>query len=352
MNDTKLNDRQNKILVILRRSGPQSRAALEYNLSSGSKPSRITVIRDLNHLIDLHLVTAEGQGRATVYTVPESHPVLNYLDMDEYFKRETTVRDVTTSFQATNIKNLHRLFTTEEQKLWEQSAVALHAGQKKLDAAIYQRELERFVIELSWKSSQIEGNTYDLLEAESLLTERVEANGHPHEEAVMIINHQKAFNVILRQKKNFKQLTFPTLTQLHDVLVADLHISTGLRDQPVRITGTRYSPPRGREEIDQHLRHIIAHINSVDYPPDKALIAACMLPYLQPFVDGNKRTARLLANALLLAHGYFPLSYRNVDVTEYRKAMIIFYEQQNLWHFKRIFVEQLEFAMHNYFQVS
>jgi len=83
--------------------------------------------------------------------------------------------------------------------------------------------------------------------------------------------------------------------------------------------------------------------------PEKALVAACMIAYLQPFADGNKRTSRMLADAILLAHDYFPLSYRSVDVNEYRRAMIIFYEQNNLYHFKRIFLEQLEFAVNDYF---
>ena len=59
----------------------------------------------------------------------------------------------------------------------------------------------------------------------------------------------------------------------------------------------------------------------------------------------------MLSNAILLAYNYFPLSYRDVDVTEYRKAIILFYEQNNLYHLKRIFMEQLRFAMDNYFVV-
>ena len=82
------------------------------------------------------------------------------------------------------------------------------------------------------------------------------------------------------------------------------------------------------------------------------MIASVMIAYIQPFNDGNKRTARTLSNAILLAHDFFPLSYRNVDINEYRKALILFYEQNNLYHFKKIFLGQLEFALNNYFRIT
>ena len=345
MNDTIINPRQKRILELLQ-GGPLSRAHLEEELSV----SRITVIRALRDLVSRQLVKVQGQGPATTYALPNMNPALRYLDMEAYFAADEADRQARTTFNEAAIPQLTALFSDAEQAKWEQSAQKLAKAQRELEKTLYQRELKRFVIELAWKSSKIEGNTYDLLEAESLLVDAVEAVGHPHSEAVMIINHKKAFDLIVEHSDQFKQLTFPLITQLHNVLIADLSVTTGVRNQPVRITGTQYVPPRGQEQLASHLRQIIDHSNALTYPPDKALAAACLIPYLQPFADGNKRTGRLLANAILLAHGYFPLSYRNVDVTEYRKAMLVFYEQQNLWHFKRLFVEQLTFAMHNYWQ--
>ena len=71
---------------------------------------------------------------------------------------------------------------------------------------------------------------------------------------------------------------------------------------------------------------------------------------VQPFADGNKRTSRMLSNAVLLAHDYFPLSYRSIDVNEYRSAMIVFYEINNLYNYKRLYMKQLQFAIDNYFR--
>jgi Fic family protein len=82
---------------------------------------------------------------------------------------------------------------------------------------------------------------------------------------------------------------------------------------------------------------------------EKSLLALVLLSYIQAFVDGNKRTARIVSNAILIAHGYCPISFRTVDSIEYKKAMLIFYEQNNISAFKEIFIDQFEFAVNTYF---
>lgn len=74
-----------------------------------------------------------------------------------------------------------------------------------------------------------------------------------------------------------------------------------------------------------------------------------LLSYIQAFVDGNKRVARIIYNAVLIAHGYCPLSFRSVESIDYKKAMLIFYEQNNVSAFKKIFMDQFEFAVNTYF---
>lgn len=74
-----------------------------------------------------------------------------------------------------------------------------------------------------------------------------------------------------------------------------------------------------------------------------------MISYIQPFNDGNKRTARIVSNAQLIAKGYCPISFRTVDSIDYKKAMLLFYEQNNMTAFKKIFIEQFEFAVTTYF---
>ena len=82
------------------------------------------------------------------------------------------------------------------------------------------------------------------------------------------------------------------------------------------------------------------------------MTAGCMIPYLQPFVDGNKRIGRTLTNAILIANDLYPLSYRDTLETDYVKAMILFYEQNSLHLFRKIFLSQINFSLQNYFRTN
>lgn len=348
MNETILNARQEQILKLLKEKGRLSRSDLSEFIPK-RKASRITLIRDLNELIKAGFVVIQGRGRATRYGSARINPILEYVNLDRYFSLSPEERGAKSGLNHDLYRNLANLYSKEEISLWEKGADKFKEGRRKLDPSIYKREMERFVIELSWKSSQIEGNTYSLIETETLIKENIRASGHPEEEARMILNHKDAFKTILSQKESFKKLDFTDVIQLHNILTKDL-VTAGIRSQKVRITGTVYEPLADRHGLEVALRELIKYVNVTKYPPEKALILAIMIAYLQPFADGNKRMSRMLANAVLMAEDYPPLSYRSVDVNEYRSAMIVFYETNNLFHFKRIFVDQLEFAIENYFK--
>ncbi|MBU1499411.1 Fic family protein [Patescibacteria group bacterium] len=344
VNDTNINERQKDILKQIIKSGSVSRGQI------ATEFSKITAVRDLKGLVELKLIRPVGGGRSTQYILVEKNPHLYYLDKIDYFTNDLDLRGAQTSFNQKIFKNIGPLFSAEEIKQLQKQAAGFSQRGKNLDKTIYKRELERFIIEFAWKSSQIEGNTYDLLETETLIKQRQEAVGHSHEEAIMILNHKDAFDSIIKNKQDFKTLNFSDILQLHNLLTKGLEISAGIRFQPVAITGTLYRPLQGKIELKTVVRQTIKLINQTEFPPAKALLAASFIAYIQPFNDGNKRTARNLANAILLAYDYFPLSYRAVDVNDYRRAMIIFYEQNNLYHLKQMFVEQLDFSRNNYFR--
>jgi len=115
------------------------------------------------------------------------------------------------------------------------------------------------------------------------------------------------------------------------------------------VTGTRYAPLDNMHQIRESMEEAVSAINRADDPWSKALIALLLIAYIQPFEDGNKRTSRLIANACLVAHGACPISFRSVDESEYRNALLIFYEIQNASLMKRIFLEQFDFSVKNYF---
>lgn len=115
------------------------------------------------------------------------------------------------------------------------------------------------------------------------------------------------------------------------------------------ISGTNYKPLENEFLILEALPETWNLINQKENVFEKALLTLWLISYIQPFNDGNKRTARIVSNAILMNNQYCPISFRTVDSIEYKKAMLIFYEQNNVSCFKEIFINQFEFAVNTYF---
>lgn len=98
-----------------------------------------------------------------------------------------------------------------------------------------------------------------------------------------------------------------------------------------------------QEQFDQS-------IEAIGHPKEEAIMVIVFVPYIQPFSDGNKRTGRMLANAILLAHDFYPLSYRSVDETTFKESPILFYETHSILQFKKILLTQYHFALDTYFK--
>jgi len=139
------------------------------------------------------------------------------------------------------------------------------------------------------------------------------------------------------------------MEDIHSLLIADLGVDRSLRHVRVGISGTNYRPLEVESQIREAVDDMCKLVNGKEEPYEKALLALLLIAYIQPFVDGNKRTSRLASNSLLIARGLCPLSFRTVEADDYRAALLLFYEQNNLSVFKRMFLEQVEFAMKEYF---
>ncbi|MCR4322878.1 MAG: Fic family protein, partial [Candidatus Azambacteria bacterium] len=190
---------------------------------------------------------------------------------------------------------------------------------------------------------------YSLIDTEILIKEHKEAKGRKKEEAIMILNHKKTLDYIFSNQIHFKTITIRKIEGLHHLLTQDLSISKGLRKKAVGIVGTAYRPLDNEHQVREAIEKTTALINGFSDPFSKALAAILLTSYIQPFEDGNKRTSRLLGDAILLAHDVCPLSYRSIDEADYKKAIILFYEQNNARFFKELFVQQYKFAVENYF---
>lgn len=351
MNETILSPRQSYILNIVNQSEGLLRGEIQEKVEKLYPISKPTLIRDLNILLTTGLIGTSGQAKATRYLPVSDNPLLRHFDLNQYFVIDPDKRvNVKKGFDFGIFRFLHDLFLPDELEEFKRFGRSYEEQTSHLAPDILRRELERFVIELSWKSSKIEGNTYTLLETESLIKEQREAKGKTRDEAIMILNHKSAFETILKNKNDFRVLSISTINQLHNILVKNLSISTGIRKQAVGITGTIYRPPDNEFQIKEAFEETIKAINKTASPFGKALIAHFMIPYLQPYADGNKRTGRMLTNAILLAYDRYPISYRSVNEEEFKKALILFYEQLSIVHIKRLFIEQIRFSNDNYFK--
>ena len=297
-------------------------------------------------------IVAEGKARATRYRLSPQAQLLMPLNLDTYFALEMDERQVQSSYNFELINGLlaeTRLFSDKEQSHLDALQEEFRQHVSELTDNEYRKEMERLGIDLSWKSSQIEGNTYTLLETERLLRESKTAEGKTREEAVMLLNHKDALSFVLDNPDYLKELTVSHIEDIHQLLTKDLSIDKGLRRHRVGITGTNYHPLDNEFQIREAMRDACELINSKSNIFEKALLTLILLSYIQPFSDGNKRTARITSNAILIANDYCPLSFRSVDSIDYKKAMLIFYEQNSLYAFKQIFMEQFEFAVKEYF---
>mgnify|MGYP001721788612 FL=1 len=315
-------------------------------------PSGSTVKRLLSAAVKEGNIETVGRGPSTKYRLtPQAHVTMP-LDLATYFDKDVDERVVQESFNFDLIREVLpkvEIFTKEElsvlfaaQKEFEKNTV----GMTDLE---YHKEMERLGVDLSWKSSQIEGNTYSLLETERLLKDKQTASGKTKEEAIMLLNHKDALDFVLDVPDYLKELSVHRIEDIHSILTKELGVDRNIRHRRVGITGTNYRPLDNEFQIREALEDTCTLVNGKDNVFEKALLTLVLLSYIQAFVDGNKRTARITSNAILIANGYCPISFRTVDSIDYKKAMLMFYEQNNIAAFKKIFIEQFLFAVKTYF---
>lgn len=345
------NKRQELILDFIKDNPASKRKDIEIFLTKmGYEATKMTINRDLKLLLENGDIEKSGLAKATIYHPNIKVNLLSNVNIETYFDKEQDERlSGTVGFNFDIFSALKDLLANKEKIELEKLNARYLEKRNKLSPILLQKEFERLTVELAWKSSKIEGNTYTLLDTERLLKENISAKGKTKEETNMILNHKKALDFVLKAPIYYKNLTVAKIEELHKLLVNDLNVATGIRNGMVGIVGTNYKPLDNAYQIKEALQNLIEVINKTDNPVEKALITVLMIAYIQPFEDGNKRTSRILSNAILLANDYCPLSYRSVDEIEYKKAIILFYEQNNASYFKKLFIEQFKQAVDKYF---
>ncbi|NQT49461.1 Fic family protein [Candidatus Kuenenbacteria bacterium] len=312
---------------------------------------RKTLQRDLKELEEKLLILKKGMGKSTIYSLSTAHEILKEVDVEKYFSIPYVKREIKESFNFEIFKILEGdIFNKEEKKKLENLHNEFIRNFSKYNSqTLINKEFERIMIEFSWKSSEIEGNTYSLLSTEALIRDNIKEEGKTKEETQMILNHKDAFNEAIQNKQRFLELDYSDIEYIHGVLTKDLGISRNIRNGIVGIVGTKYKPLENSFQLKEVLQEMTNLINKKNSFFEKVFLSLILISYIQAFEDGNKRTARMMSNAILLANNSIPLSYRIVDVKEYKKASLLFYEINNISYFKQIFIEQFEDAVNNYF---
>jgi Fic family protein len=310
---------------------------------------RPTVNRALAELVAQGRIERQGAGRAVTYRVhnpggmiaarepdppawgfvkaapawsPESRALMAALSAPLGTRKPVTYRRAFVDDYRPN--ETHLLPAALSQELFERGRAV---GQ--LPAGTYARKvLEQLLIDLSWFSSRLEGNRKSLLDTRELFQRgRSESDDH---DAIMLLNHKEAIEFMVDAVPT-EGITAPVVRNLQSLLMRDLladptDLGT-IRQKIVHIQGSVYLPSQIPGLLEEMLGHIVDKASQIRNPIEAAFFAWVNIAYLQPFVDGNKRTSRLAANMPLMLANCAPLSFIDVEPGDYALAMIGVYER-------------------------
>ncbi len=209
-------------------------------------------------------------------------------------------------------------------------------------AGTYVRQIsDRLLIDLSWNSSRLEGNTYSLLETERLLELGESAEGKDATETQMILNHKAAIELLTDEAEEigFNPYTILNLhALLSENLLADPQACGRLRTIAVGVGGTVYHPLEVPQLISEYFQQVLETATAISDPFEQALFALVHLSYLQPFEDVNKRVSRLAANIPLIRGNLCPLSFVDVPERAYIDGILGVYELGRIALLRDVFV--------------
>ncbi len=219
-------------------------------------------------------------------------------------------------------------------------------------AGTYARSiLERLLIDLSWSSSRLEGNTYSLLDTQELIRAGSPAPGKDPKETQMILNHRVAIELLVESAEEIGVNRF-TLLNLHallaDNLLDDPRTAGRLRETPIAIGASTYLPTAIPQLVENQFITLLNKASAIENPFEQSFFLMVQLPYLQPFVDVNKRVSRLAANISLIKTNLIPLSFIDVPVKAYIDGLIGVYELNRVELLRDVFAWAYERSSRQY----
>ncbi|MBS0253612.1 MAG: Fic family protein [Proteobacteria bacterium] len=330
--------------------------------------SRRTLQRRLAALVDEGRIVPEGQTRALRYRAkviaihappppsPASHRSVSLSEESQrvvqQISRPTTQRKPVAYNREflSNYKPNKTFYLSAEERA-RLRAVGSPSDVTRPAGTYAQAIIARLLIDLSWNSSRLEGNTYSLLETERLLDQGEEAEGKAAEDAQMILNHKDAIEFLVSSAEDIGFNRY-TILNLHALLANNLLKDPAgagrLRHDRVGISASVYLPPEVPQLIDECFDEILKLARAIDDPFEQAFFVMVQLPYLQPFIDVNKRTSRLAANIPLIKNNLAPLSFVEVPKETYTSALLAVYELNDIGPLKDVFIWSYERSASRY----
>ena len=339
--------------------------------------SRRTLQRRLGELVEHEQVDTEGRGRGLRYRRP---PRNSAVDITERVNATDEIRGETyipvssagqevldyvrQPVQGRKPVGYNRDFLegyrpNETRYLPPDVCDHLHNIGRSPDgerpAGTYARDiLGRLLIDLSWASSRLEGNTYTRLDTQNLIELGQAAEGKDRREAQMILNHKAAIELLVEQAENigFTPFTFFNLhAQLSENLLADPGEGGRLRQRIVEVSGTVFHPPGMPQQVEAYFRMILDKAKAIEGAFEQAFFIMVHIPYLQPFVDVNKRVSRLGANIPLIQRNLCPLSFVDVPERAYVEGTLGVYELTKVDLLRDVFVWAYERSCQRYMAI-
>ena len=330
-------------------------------------PSHSTIKRRLSELINENKIIVYGRARAIRYrkvpsaqatpAAPSVDPFIPLSDeskeIQDYVRRPVQGR-VLVGYQRDFLEYYkpNRTYYLPDDIRTHLHNIGQLGDQGHLAGGTYPTDMvNRLLIDLSWASSRLEGNTYSLLDTQNLIEAGKVAPGKDLFEATMILNHKRAIEMLIEAAEDidFNMFTFLNLHGILSVnLLGDSNDSGRLRDKIVEIGGSVYMPMGIPQQVEQYFRLILDTAEEIDDPFEQSFFVMVHIPYLQPFTDVNKRVSRLGANIPLIKNRLCPLSFINVPEKFYIEGTLGVYELNQISLLRDVFVWAYERSCQRY----
>ena len=353
-----MNQKLQSLLTLLKTfSHPVAISELSEKLNQSENISDRTIRRYLQQLIKLGLVESQGKNKGVRYfpVIMEENRQVNNLDdnhssfiftsenkmiIDQIrqplIKRELCSynTDWLDSYQA----NQTYYLSVEQRKVLHKHGKPLI---DELPAGTYARKIfNHLLINLSYNSARLEGNTYSIVDTEKLLLEGKTAANKLDMETIMILNHKEAIRFLV-DGINRMEINIDNIRSLHYLLADGLiqpEDAGQIRDMGVRISLSTYILLEGKARITTQLNRIVSKARQIQEPYEQSFFLLVHLAYLQSFIDVNKRTARLTANIPLVRHNLVPVSFNDITIDDYNSAVISCYELNRIEPLAQLYV--------------